>query len=225
MDKGEYNVRAILAGQAPGTQRHGRGLGQDPPRLQGGLSFVHILDGSTFDPLQIVAPKTLPNYADDVVKITSGCAVEATGSVVQSQGKGQAFEMQATRSRSSAGWTTRTPTRSSRSSTRWSTCARSRTCGRARTSFGAVDARAPHAGAWRSTASSTSAASSGSTRRSSRRRDCGGRGRDVPGVARWISPTCRATPEGKVDFAQDFFGKQASSPCRASSTSRPTAWR
>jgi asparaginyl-tRNA synthetase len=28
------------------------------------------------------------------------------------------------------------------------------------------------------------------------------------GCRRWISPTCR-TPEGKVDFTQDFFGREA----------------
>jgi asparaginyl-tRNA synthetase len=45
--------------------------------------------------LQVVAPSTLANYADEVLKLTSGCAVEATGNIVPSPAKGQPFEMQA----------------------------------------------------------------------------------------------------------------------------------
>jgi asparaginyl-tRNA synthetase len=43
----------------------------------------------------VVAPNTLSNYADEVLKLTSGCAIEATGMVVPSPAKGQPFEMQA----------------------------------------------------------------------------------------------------------------------------------
>ena len=61
-----------------------------------GISFVHVSDGSCFNPVQVVAPNTLPNYADVVLHLTSGCAVEATGTIVPSPAKGQPFEMQAT---------------------------------------------------------------------------------------------------------------------------------
>src|SRR6185295_2047276 len=44
-----------------------------------GLSFVHISDGSGFHPVQVVAPAALPNYASEVMRLTAGCAVEATG--------------------------------------------------------------------------------------------------------------------------------------------------
>jgi len=60
-----------------------------------GISFVHIADGSSFHPLQVVAPSTLANYGDEVLRLTAGCAVEATGSIVASPAKGQPFEMQA----------------------------------------------------------------------------------------------------------------------------------
>jgi asparaginyl-tRNA synthetase len=43
----------------------------------------------------VVAPNTLSNYTDEVMKLTAGCAVEATGTVVPSPAKGQPFEMQA----------------------------------------------------------------------------------------------------------------------------------
>ncbi len=61
----------------------------------GGLSFIALSDGSCFDAIQIVAPATLPNYNDQVLKLTAGCAVEATGTLVASQGKGQSIEIQA----------------------------------------------------------------------------------------------------------------------------------
>ena len=60
-----------------------------------GLSFVHVHDGSCFDPIQVVAPAQLPNYQSEVLKLTTGCAVIATGTLAQSQGKGQAVELQA----------------------------------------------------------------------------------------------------------------------------------
>ncbi len=61
-----------------------------------GISFVHVSDGSCFHPVQVVAPNTLPNYADQVLHLTAGCSVEATGTVVPSPAKGQPFELQAT---------------------------------------------------------------------------------------------------------------------------------
>jgi len=42
-----------------------------------------------------VVPNTLPNYADQVLHLTAGCAVEATGTVVPSPAKGQPFELRA----------------------------------------------------------------------------------------------------------------------------------
>jgi asparaginyl-tRNA synthetase len=62
---------------------------------KGGFSFVAVNDGSCFDSIQAVCPNTLANYADEVTKLTAGCAVEITGKLVQSQGKGQSFEIQA----------------------------------------------------------------------------------------------------------------------------------
>ena len=44
-----------------------------------GISFVHVSDGSSFHPVQVVAPSTLPNYSEEILKLTAGCAVEATG--------------------------------------------------------------------------------------------------------------------------------------------------
>jgi len=64
---------------------------------------VHLSDGSSFHPLQVVVPNTLSNYANEVLHLTAGCAVEATGSIVPSPARGQPFEMQAA-SLKVAGW-------------------------------------------------------------------------------------------------------------------------
>ena len=60
-----------------------------------GLSFLAIHDGSCHDAIQVVAPQELANYATDVLKLTTGCAVRATGELVASQGKGQSVEVKA----------------------------------------------------------------------------------------------------------------------------------
>lgn len=60
-----------------------------------GLSFIALHDGSCFDPVQVVALNNLDNYAD-VQRLTAGCAVTATGRLKESQGKGQALEIEAT---------------------------------------------------------------------------------------------------------------------------------
>ncbi len=61
----------------------------------GGLSFIHLSDGSAFDPIQVVAQGTLPNYESEIVHLSTGCAIVARGRVVESQGKGQRVEIQA----------------------------------------------------------------------------------------------------------------------------------
>jgi asparaginyl-tRNA synthetase len=62
-------------------------------KADGGLSFLAVHDGTCFDALQVVARADLPNYASDVLRLTTGCAVEVDGTLVQSQGKGQAVEL------------------------------------------------------------------------------------------------------------------------------------
>jgi asparaginyl-tRNA synthetase len=96
MDKREFNVREILVGQAPkDSSVTVKGWVRTRRDSKAGISFVHLSDGSSFHPLQVVAPNTLPNYSDEVLKLTTGCSVEATGTIVPSPAKGQPFEMQA----------------------------------------------------------------------------------------------------------------------------------
>ncbi|HKD31253.1 MAG TPA: asparagine--tRNA ligase [Xanthobacteraceae bacterium] len=96
MHKDEFSTRQILAGQAPNDAAVTvKGWVRTRRDSKAGISFVHVSDGSSFHPVQVVAPNTLPNYADEVLKLTAGCAIEATGMVVPSPAKGQPFEMQA----------------------------------------------------------------------------------------------------------------------------------
>src|SRR6266487_3575720 len=96
MDKREFSVRRILASEAPQDAAVTvKGWVRTRRDSKAGISFVHLSDGSSFHPLQAVAPNTLPNYTDEVLKLTAGCAVEATGTIVSSPAKGQPFEMQA----------------------------------------------------------------------------------------------------------------------------------
>jgi asparaginyl-tRNA synthetase len=68
-----------------------------------GLSFVQVHDGSCFDPLQVVVPAALPGYAEQVLRLTTGCAVAVEGTLQASEGGGQAVELRAD-SVSVVGW-------------------------------------------------------------------------------------------------------------------------
>ena len=96
MEKTVLSVRDILAGRAPKeTQITVNGWVRTRRDSKAGISFVHLSDGSSFHPVQVVAPSALPNYTDEVLRLTAGCAVQATGTIVPSPAKGQPFEMQA----------------------------------------------------------------------------------------------------------------------------------
>src|SRR5437762_4679446 len=86
----------ILAGRAPeNSPVTVKGWVRTRRDSKAGISFVHVSDGSCFHPVQVVAPNTLSNYADEVLRLTAGCAIAAIGTIVPSPAKGQPFEMQA----------------------------------------------------------------------------------------------------------------------------------
>jgi len=96
MGKREFSGREVLAGRAPpDAPVTVTGWVRTRRDSRAGVSFVHVSDGSSFHPVQVVAPNTLSNYESEVLKLTAGCAVEATGLIVPSPAKGQPFEMQA----------------------------------------------------------------------------------------------------------------------------------
>ena len=90
-------VADALAGRVPvGSPVRVQGWLRTRRDSKAGLSFLHVHDGSCFDPLQVVAAGTLPNYETELVRLTAGCAVVVEGELVASEGKGQAVEVQAT---------------------------------------------------------------------------------------------------------------------------------
>jgi asparaginyl-tRNA synthetase len=89
-------ISQVLAGEVPvGNKVTVEGWIRTRRDSKAGLSFLAVHDGSCFEPLQIVAPQELSNYQSDVLRITTGCAVRCTGEVVASQGKGQSVEVRA----------------------------------------------------------------------------------------------------------------------------------
>lgn len=90
------SVEHALAGRIPaGGEVTVRGWVRTRRDSKAGLSFVNVSDGSCFAPIQVVAPADLPNYDSEIKRLTAGCSVIATGTLVPSQGQGQAFEIQA----------------------------------------------------------------------------------------------------------------------------------
>ncbi len=97
-------IADILAGRPPaGARVTVQGWIRTRRDSKAGLSFLHVHDGSCFDALQVVAPAALPKYQDEILRLTAGCAVTATGTLAPSQGKGQAVELLA-ESVSVVGW-------------------------------------------------------------------------------------------------------------------------
>jgi asparaginyl-tRNA synthetase len=91
-------ISLVLAGQLPvGSTVTVEGWIRTRRDSKAGLSFLAIHDGSCFEALQVVAPAELANYQSDVLRITTGCAVRASGELVASQGKGQTVELRADR--------------------------------------------------------------------------------------------------------------------------------
>jgi asparaginyl-tRNA synthetase len=89
-------VKDALAGKhAEGTAITVKGWVRTRRDSKAGISFIQLNDGSCIGNLQIVAAATLGNYASEVQNLTSGCSIEADGVLVRSQGQGQAFEIQA----------------------------------------------------------------------------------------------------------------------------------
>ncbi|MBI5495020.1 MAG: asparagine--tRNA ligase [Deltaproteobacteria bacterium] len=91
------SIRDVLAGKAPvGSSTTIRGWVRTRRDSKAGISFIHVHDGSSFHTIQVVAPKELPNYEADILKLGAGCSVICTGEVVASPGREQPVEIKAT---------------------------------------------------------------------------------------------------------------------------------
>ncbi|HOB60670.1 MAG TPA: asparagine--tRNA ligase [Candidatus Competibacteraceae bacterium] len=93
-----HAIAAVLGGRIPlGQQVTVQGWVRTRRDSKAGLSFIAVHDGSCFEPLQVVAPAELANYASEVAHLTAGCAVRVSGELVASAGKGQTVELRAER--------------------------------------------------------------------------------------------------------------------------------
>ncbi|MCP3907362.1 MAG: asparagine--tRNA ligase [Oceanicoccus sp.] len=90
------SIKQLLAGSiATGNAVTAQGWVRSRRDSKGGFSFMAIHDGSSFDAIQAVVPAELDNYQEEVLQAGVGCSVKISGQLVASQGKGQAFEIQA----------------------------------------------------------------------------------------------------------------------------------
>jgi asparaginyl-tRNA synthetase len=64
---------------------------------KGGFSFVEVNDGSCFGNLQAIADGGLANYESEIKHLAAGCSVTIEGEIKASGGKGQATEIAATK--------------------------------------------------------------------------------------------------------------------------------
>lgn len=91
-----HPVAELLGGAIP-TDRDVeiRGWVRTRRSSKGGFSFVEVNDGSCLASIQVVADGSLPNYDAEVTELTPGCSVIVRGRLVASQGRGQTVEIQA----------------------------------------------------------------------------------------------------------------------------------
>jgi asparaginyl-tRNA synthetase len=64
-------------------------------RNQKTFSFIELNDGSTLSTFQVIANPDIPNYEKLINSLSTGVSVAIVGTIVESPGKNQQFEMQA----------------------------------------------------------------------------------------------------------------------------------
>jgi asparaginyl-tRNA synthetase len=95
-DTPRSSIASLLRGEVPtGRTVTIKGWVRTRRDSKAGVSFINVHDGSGFHPIQVVAASALPNYQDEVLKLSAGAAVVVEGELVQSQGRGQSVEIQA----------------------------------------------------------------------------------------------------------------------------------
>jgi len=90
------SVKTAVSGNAiVGTKVTIQGWVRTRRDSKAGFSFINVHDGSCQDPIQVVASSALANYSSEVQKLTTGCSVSCSGTLVESSGRGQNVEIQA----------------------------------------------------------------------------------------------------------------------------------
>ena len=172
-----------------------------------GVSFIALSDGSGFNSLQVVVANTLDNYQDEILKLTAGCSIIATGKLVKSPGEGQSVELQA-ESVEIVGWVEDPDTYPIAAKYHTLEYLREHAHLRPRTNVIGAVTRVRHTLSmaihrffhergfyWIHTPIITSS-------------DCEGAGQMLKATALDLARV-PLQPDGKVDFSQDFFGREA----------------
>ncbi len=90
------SVRQILARDAAGGTATVRGWVRTARHAKG-VTFLEVSDGSCFAGLQVVVQPSVPGFDVELRHLQTGCAVEATGELVESPGAEQSVELAAAR--------------------------------------------------------------------------------------------------------------------------------
>ena len=97
-------IKDVFASElAEGEQIQLSGWVRSKRSSKGGFSFIHLNDGSCVSTIQVIADESMDNYQQEIEKLSVGCSVSITGSLVASEGRGQDREIHAT-SISVIGW-------------------------------------------------------------------------------------------------------------------------
>lgn len=92
-------IAAVLAAPAPATGETRPvtvcGWARSRRDSKAGVSFIDLSDGSSLTGLQIVVPAAMPGYEELIKRVHTGTSLRVDGDLVASQGRGQAVEVQA----------------------------------------------------------------------------------------------------------------------------------
>ena len=91
----KLSVWSARQAEAIGKQATLQGWVRTRRDSKGGFSFLELNDGSCLANIQIVADAKLPNYESEVKHLSAGCSVTVHGEVKPSGGKEQATELHA----------------------------------------------------------------------------------------------------------------------------------
>ena len=97
-------IAELLESTDFGSEVHILGWVRTKRESKGGFCFLEINDGSSINNIQVLAEERLANYTEEILKLTTGCSVIVKGVLVESPGKGQRVEVQATDVKT-IGWT------------------------------------------------------------------------------------------------------------------------
>ncbi|MCG8450079.1 MAG: asparagine--tRNA ligase [Pirellulales bacterium] len=93
MDK--ISIRCARQEDAIGRQATLQGWVRTRRDSKGGFSFLELNDGTCLANIQVIADADLPNYENEIKRLSAGCSVTVRGEIKPSGGKGQATEMHA----------------------------------------------------------------------------------------------------------------------------------